>query len=303
MIGLYKGECTIGLEVVMATFLVYNVHLFGQSLPSVVQWIARLQYQDRLRMEAIIDALIDEEADVVGLVEVWDDGMAQEIVQGVASAYPYHWRPTGPSHGNRMCIGTGLLLLSRWPLTNQVFTPFVGHGREERLAEKGVACAQVEIRDDCRVAVLLAHTKSGVFPPDRRTRANDMAIISDVSSACGLECAIRVIMGDFNTKSDEEEIFGILHAQDCWRLPHKSDPDPGFTFDSVENQTLLYFYPYLRLRRHQHRYDRILYIGGEGVKVIGVEVPRDQYVFSADEPCSDHFPVRVQLMIEGNNTI
>ena len=286
----------------------YNVHLFGNSLPYWFQWVALLHYQDRKRLAAIANQLLTETADVVGLVEIWDDSMARELCTSVCDQYPHSWR-VQPSQAHPWKIGTGLLFLSRHPLHDQEFIQFTDHvNGEQYFAEKGVAIvtAVPSGENALPVRVLLTHTQSGILPRDRLARAKDFRTIARLLNRSNN--VFTVIMGDFNTLSDEDDLYEYLQATDMC----EACTDPGEfvdTYDSVANVTVCKFYPILRLFPHRCRFDRILYrrpLGDAGAlqpQTFSVDRGADQYRFSKDAfPCSDHWPVRAEFQYVGGNT-
>ena len=65
--------------------LVYNTHLFGKDLISTIsQFVGSvIYYQDELRNHIITQTIKDSDADIVGLVEVWNDGFASTMIDEV----------------------------------------------------------------------------------------------------------------------------------------------------------------------------------------------------------------------------
>ena len=274
--------------------LIYNVHLFGGSLPYFIQWVAHLYYKDQERMLGIMTSLLFESADIVGLVELWDDDLAKELCLALHEQYPYTWRvpPTDPASWK---IGTGLLFLSRYPLTNQSFIQYTDHVLLEHCAEKGVAAVTVDFQVPVRV--LLTHTHAGMLPSERHARFKDFFIIAEM-----IQCdpdIFTIIMGDFNTYADEDSFYEPLKATDV--LQACSDTtEPINTFDSEANETVYRFYPFLRWFAHKNRFDRILFlqhVQDPGYfKPCALVVEQEQYRFlETQEPCSDHWPVRAEF--------
>jgi len=72
--------------------LTYNLHLFGSTAlypQGGTTQETGFYFRDDERLPQIIDGLRRTEADVVGLTEVWDDGMRVEIERSLKDLYPY----------------------------------------------------------------------------------------------------------------------------------------------------------------------------------------------------------------------
>ncbi len=278
------------------TFLIYNARLFGNSVVLPVRWALPMlwSYQDEARRDALVEALQNELADVVGLVEVWDARVAQDIVDALTAHYPHSHLVCGNRPLGMTNLGTGMLVLSRHPIAEPEFWPFARHFPDGWFTEKGVARLYITLPDKGgRVAVLLTHTNAGLLERDRRNRAADMHEVAKVAARED----VAVVMGDFNTTMAEQDVYAELQVQDCWLERAR---DGGFTFDSERNSLARRFYPTLRWWPRRERYDRILY-RGVGVRAVWAEVEHtDRYRFGDDCPCSDHYPVRARLAFGGD---
>jgi endonuclease/exonuclease/phosphatase family metal-dependent hydrolase len=85
------------------TVLTYNLHLFGDTAlyrHGGVQQETGFYYRDHERLPQIIAGLRRTEADVIGLTEVWDEGMRGEIEGSLKDLYPYRAAsPAAPGIG------------------------------------------------------------------------------------------------------------------------------------------------------------------------------------------------------------
>lgn len=104
-IGRLAGKAHTTLKV-----LTYNTHLFGDEGAGRFP-----QFADRARAAFIADRIRLEDADIVGLEEVWDDELKDIILE--RSGYPFH------HYGGRKddvydVLNSGLLLLSKHPIIN-----------------------------------------------------------------------------------------------------------------------------------------------------------------------------------------
>ncbi len=109
IIGQVAGKPNTKLRI-----LSYNTHLFGDEGAGLFP-----RFADRARAAYIADMVRLENADVVGLQEVWDEELADAIVQ--RAGYPYHYY-NNDHHEVDDFLNSGLLLLSKYPLVNPSLT-------------------------------------------------------------------------------------------------------------------------------------------------------------------------------------
>jgi endonuclease/exonuclease/phosphatase family metal-dependent hydrolase len=109
IIGQLAGKRNTKLKVVT-----YNTHLFGDEGAERFPTFA-----DRARAAYIAEWLRLEDADVIGLQEVWDEELADAIVQ--LAGYPHHYYNNDHDELDDF-LNSGLLLLSKYPLVNPSLT-------------------------------------------------------------------------------------------------------------------------------------------------------------------------------------
>ncbi|MFU8803121.1 MAG: endonuclease/exonuclease/phosphatase family protein [Bradymonadaceae bacterium] len=177
------------------------------------------------RRDKLIDELIDLEADVVCLQEVWlsqeDDGTwsaddLQRIVTGVEEAYPYHWSGRGEGIEEGFVGGGhhGLLILSRHP--------FLARGVRSLpsvLIQRAVLHARIDVADygvvdvfNTHVAADLSHLfahPGGRFSSfvEEQGAQLDMTLswIEEISGSNGV-----ILAGDLNTGPEGEAMVAEL---------------------------------------------------------------------------------------------
>lgn len=100
--------------------LEYNVHLFGRTALYTHGGAPQetgFYYRDEERLPQLIDGLKRSDADVIGLTEVWDEGMAREIRESLKGEYPYQ-------AGSPAAAGIGRAIgdfQERWPRLASLF--------------------------------------------------------------------------------------------------------------------------------------------------------------------------------------
>src|SRR5262245_32256363 len=103
-IGRLAGKAHTSLKV-----LTYNTHLYGNTVAGI------LRFADATRADLIADMIRLEDADIVGLEEVWDPTLAAGIV--ARSGYPSYFYG-GEKDDPYDILNSGLLLLSKYPILN-----------------------------------------------------------------------------------------------------------------------------------------------------------------------------------------
>ncbi|MGD9099363.1 MAG: endonuclease/exonuclease/phosphatase family protein [Anaerolineae bacterium] len=116
------------------TILGYNTHLFGDPITIGGQFFPT--FKDPTRAQKIAERIVASAADIVGLVEVWDDDLADQIINLVKSVFPNSLRP--PQGGEpRLILGNGLLILG-WQHINQfMFETYSDLAGPDYLSDKG----------------------------------------------------------------------------------------------------------------------------------------------------------------------
>lgn len=117
--------------------LTYNTHLF---LGSVVQLVPNQEYHDKIRLNNIIAQVKTLNPDIVGFSEVWANSSKKHFISELQSQLPYSaW----DNNTNFWEMGSGLLLLSRFPLSNASFTKYNQLYGFDQYSQKGFIRAHI----------------------------------------------------------------------------------------------------------------------------------------------------------------
>jgi exonuclease III len=163
------------------SILVYNTHLFGETL---VTGAIGISHQDNRRAEIIATKINSSGADIVGLVEVWDDKVHDIIINAVRGVYPYSY-DQGRNDVNLwpwslQLTGHGLLLLSKYPLSETDFVEYKDRNGEDAVSRKGIITAKAELPNPSaggspiKVRFFLTHTQAGETPEDKENRKKNI---------------------------------------------------------------------------------------------------------------------------------
>ena len=277
----------------------YNTHLYGDTIDFLKGILA---YQDKLRARDICRRLLTCGADIVGLCELWDPILALNYPDGVAysvrEVYPYFYYPQTRIVLPKV-LGSGLLLLSKWPLSNMSFVGYKKLAGLDALSTKGMACATVQPPQGNAFNVFLTHTQADTYETERQDNISQLAQWIQQHQASSNAPVFS--FGDFNVIG--EETNGVPSAEykatmaklspcglsDSCRIVY---PDAGrhheYTYDGLTNTLIPIFAP--GDKNAQQRLDYLF--SGVGFKPTSYATVLD-YKFVVDGKTmdlSDHYP-------------
>lgn len=263
---------------------------------------------DLARADAIADALLDRDDDVVGLQEVFDEDVRRRLVDRLGARFPHHIEKSGDDWFNE---DSGLMLLSRRPfVAPTTFVEWSCKGpfwTSDRWADKGVQLARVALGNGLEAVVANLHLQAAYGSDSYRSvRDAQLGQLVRVLDRGLVHChhpdaLAAIVLGDFNVVGGSDEHADMLatlrSARDLWAVTHPSDP--GYTSDPDQNTMV-------PAGRPKKRLDYILALdaipgGGPGgttalasVEVSSIEVVR----FAArGASLSDHDAVAAQLTV------
>jgi endonuclease/exonuclease/phosphatase family metal-dependent hydrolase len=253
------GTSTTSLKIVS-----YNTHLFGSEtsinlgppFPSID--LGGLWFQDPERAHRIAIRLDMENADVVGLQEVWDPALFQILASESGYASGFYGGGTQPNFWNGIpvpaALNSGLFLMSQYQLTNVVQFYYAAEtGFVESLASKGYLRGTI-VKDGFAIGLFDTHTQSGSETDSdiyntRAAQLNQLA--NSVASYRSVNPNhLVVVMGDFNVTGEEGEYYnsmrpqmgGTGHTRDGARN-ERCSPEMTACTSCLSNQLRVYFNP------------------------------------------------------------
>lgn len=269
--------------------MTYNVHMFGEANELLGIDFGKVQFHDRRRLNEFIRNVQEENPlpDVIGLNEMWDEDLIVHLERELGELFPYSVRGSVNSAwslapdteaamheiqgeldylalpfywgweilqglgrlfvGN--FIGSGLVLLSRYPIVGHKFIPYAAEaGFWESRAEKGVLIAIIQPPHvDAIVGVLLTHTQAGDEDVVRRDQLGQLADIANGLRQLSPRMAL-LAMGDINVMGEDtvgnptseyKDMINLLSLDDTWR--HLNPASLGVTYDLSNNQLAIHF--------------------------------------------------------------
>lgn len=187
----------------------YNVHLFPPLVARIEACVSSAYIPDgKLRLETLIDALRETSADVIFLCEMWYTPYANHLIKSLHKIWPHSLYPQ-PFWGNFSWLGSGLLLLSKIPITGYQFEPFNQSGGFDSCAEKGMLFVNFENG----MKILGAHLQA---PYSRNHYLNVRNAQIDQLAAVVKRIPVHLVLGDFNLNYKGKKfakLSGILQEQ------------------------------------------------------------------------------------------
>ncbi len=264
--------------------LTYNLHIMEGS---IIEDGARLAgklpvvFHDAPRYKEIVGRIARCGADVVALQEVWSADYMKQTMLDLKHEYPHSVRG---SSGVIYKAGSGIVLLSKWPITDWDFNQFAAapiEEEEDSWATKGVLSATVVVNGTSfRVGMTHAWTNAG----DARCDNIPFLLKWTRNGFSGLPA---VIIGDLNIHrkrpefSRLEELMRNEEAYDSWALAHGISPVGSETDDQIHNNLSQFFSP----ARDTPEPDCIDYAyvksGSPAMRVFRAEVLRDWKMWSS----------------------
>ena len=116
----------------------YNLHLFPPWLAQINDFFSNqtIQKDDEFRLVAVARALLQTNADCVLLTEIWHQPYAQKLLDLVSQNWPYSVYPTFRQFLRP--LNSGLLFLSKIPISSYFFQPFENSFHPDSWATKGL---------------------------------------------------------------------------------------------------------------------------------------------------------------------
>lgn len=243
--------------------LTYNLHLMEDSNIVVGAWFENKKpvvFYDEERQRYIVEKIKASGADIVALQEVWAEKRMNRMRDDLKDIYPHSYLGSTGSDPISIAIGmaltkvpvgaagSGILLLSKYPLKDKSFNGF-GYTKddEDLAASKGVLCATVEVPElgSFRVGMTHAWTDAG---------GDECSNIKSLVSHTGSGVGAAAMMGDFNIHRHHDAkkyttmntILNNAGAKDSWRLIHGDDAWQGSITDDETNNTLAEFFSPMR---------------------------------------------------------
>jgi exonuclease III len=278
----------------------YNTHLFEGTAAADKPLPPPTVYEDPERASAIIGKLLASGADVIGLEEVWANATKFQFINGLKSAYPYSF---WDGNSNKLQIGSGLLLLSKYPLSGMTFTEFSNLTGPDALSQKGFITGLVATPSP--LFIVLTHTQSGDTDSDKKARELNLAQMAKQIPHMQPANTPVLLLGDLNVVGEGPSgqptteyasllaYFDSFSVGDVYRtLYPDASSNPGYTYNAVDNQLIAIFAPDDAKKGICQRFD---YVFASSLTAVAC-APSTTYLYQDRQTgkpmdLSDHYPV------------
>lgn len=270
--------------------LTYNVQLLPRTLAPFTKF---MRVGQKLRTPWIIEYLRDDtDYDVIVLQEVFAKPLCRKITKALTEKYPYQIKPK-KRKGSLMPQGSGLLILSKYPIIEQERLFFRNGVRFEWAATKGATWARIE-KDGVRFQIIGTHLQSQHHELAQSERMHQLSKIAELAARHEKSDEPLIFAGDFNVPRSHEEWYtdflSVLEAE----VHELDDPSP-FTFDVSNHWIDGKYYMHEQL-------DYILYRNNQGSCIFREqEIIRPRILHKGEQiDVADHYGLHAQFVISNS---
>lgn len=271
----------------MLRILSYNVHIFPQAI-NYVNRIAgdTTPIDDDTRLQAIEENVRSTDADVISFNELWSDAAAEYLIDALVDTYPHVYKPPNvwyPLVGKM--IGSGLLLLSKYPIGKPSFVKFNKAVWTDAIMKKGYI--RTVVRD---VGLFTTHVQADVYA--RTRKHNIKELLHGVRSFRAENPNTHVVViGDLNVHRDYTREYNMLREAMLAEGLHDISVR-GHTFNGPGRETCVDYifstapgkgYTAPRLQSSDERKESFV----------------SEYTYESGD-ISDHYPILAVLDASGN---
>jgi len=277
----------------------YNSHLFFNT---IVGMDGGSVFEDATRLDLIAEAVLAGSYDLVGFSEVWANKSKSRLRTLLKNPFAHSaW----DENDNLFEIGSGLLLLSRYPITASEFTRYDDLVGADAFSQKGFVLARIDTGAET-VAVVLTHTQAGNGTAEVNARTSNIEQLAKGISVWAGVSTPAILAGDLNVIGEDTlgqptaeyefllKTLGALGMTDAYRVVHPdAEVDHGYTYDGVTN-TLV---PYFALADAENKVvQRLDYVFSGGFNPTSANVLRSFLYQSGkgEMDLSDHYPLDVE---------
>jgi len=263
------------------SFLFYNTHLFGNTLPGT--FIGGQGFHDQIRADAIVNFIVGTNADITCLCEVWDESMKTDVITKLSNLYPFQCSTPPPTFFS--LVGNGLLILSKFKICDFKFSAFQSLSGMDYFSNKGVLMVLLELNESLHFRIFLTHNQA--LPDPTNIRQENMLFVSQLIKQYNPELP-GVVLGDLNIYPDEDCYLRMMEYLEEFQHTDITDP----TYDVTDNQLG---------KRFSDTFDRTgkldyILCTKKDWTVESWKVIKDWIVNGIE--CSDHYPIFSILSIQ-----
>lgn len=215
------------------SLLFYNCHLF----PPWMNWLEYLSsipitYKDEMRTEIIANKLTELDSDIIILAEVWHHPFVEKIINKVYETHPYNYNPNiGMNLFEGKIVGTGMLLLSKYPIENPSFEVYRYLVDYDSYSHKGYIKAFIKHPIET-ICVYGTHVQAdhGTAPHSAIKESNICQLFNDIKDEQEKNVKLPIlVMGDMNIEMHKPEYLALLSAIKTHNMLDAAGDKPNYT--------------------------------------------------------------------------
>lgn len=161
------------------------------------------------RVHEISSYLNCTEADILVLQEVFHHKSRRLLRKDLTTLYPYH---TSVGKGSWLGISSGVMIFSKYPITNEKHIYFKRAIHADRMAKKGGVLAEVELNHRT-INIVGTHLQAGQGDPEIEIRKEQIELLKKLHlSSHDKE---TIFAGDFNIRRQSKAYKDLVKALNC----------------------------------------------------------------------------------------
>ena len=279
--------------------LTLNLGLLGFNFFGLGRFALAAHFRERLAGAPVL--IREAAADVVVLQEIFSQRDQIFLAEALADIYPHHT----PQLTQGALLGSGLMILSRYPLNRVKFVHFSGiYWAASLIASRGFLFAAIDLPDIGTTSFVNVHLTSDVKANGQTAYVGNrrLAEVGQLLRFASGLAKPSVLIGDFNSSPRiAAQIYqrivgdGYLDAFAAGR-PHASLEDFA-TWDPANPLNIMSRYRHSPRQRIDHIF--LSRDFAEGIAIVGSQIVLDQHCVKTCDgtvvPISDHAAVAVDL--------
>ena len=173
-----------------------NCHIFEGTHAGTLY--KKLVYKDRMRSEAIVRHILESNAAVFILAEVWSSKIRNNIIKGVKHEYPHSYYP---NNGGLLKLDSGLIFLSKKNIALTEYKNYSDLSGWDWMSTKCIAC----IVTDDKIAYFATHLNAGGNSEAKRCRHENIRELFELYDKIIAQENIQqaIVVGDFNIRESD----------------------------------------------------------------------------------------------------
>lgn len=208
------------------------------------------------RVQPIAEKITELNPDVIVLQEVFHKKARKKLIASLKSNYPYF-----TSRGKRSWLGvsSGLLIMSKYPITHEEFKYFKKAKKADAIANKGFVTVNLRFKKQ-NVRILGTHLQAG---SGKKIKAVRKSQLKQIASNIQSDSSNWILAGDFNVERSGNEyktlkaLLGTKNQTPCSKLKASANFN-NHNLYPAEGKPKWIDFVLLRSKKWKHRSTKII---------------------------------------------